>query len=59
VALPESGLLTANVTCPSPIESFTARPRSDEMVETRSTAAAKVWRSMVSFLSLPVGMTRW
>ena len=38
MALPESGLLTASVSWPSAIDSFTARPRSDEMVETRSTA---------------------
>ena len=39
--------------------SFTARPRSDEIVETRSTALAKSLRSTVRSLSLPVGMTRW
>ena len=57
-ALPESGLLTASVSRRSPRASFTARPRSDEMVETRSTASANSALSTVRRLSLPVGMTR-
>ena len=37
----------------------TARPRSEEMVETRSTAAAKSALSTTKGLSFPAGMTRW
>ena len=41
VAVPESGLITESVSLPGGNASFTARPRSAEIVETRSTAAAK------------------
>ena len=56
--VPESGLVTVRTRRLSASDSFTARPRSEEMVETRSTAAVKSARSTISALSLPVGMTR-
>ena len=43
---------------PADSASFTARPRSLEMVETRSTAASKSFLSTISSLSLFCGMTR-
>ena len=58
MALPESGLVTESTSLLPDSASFTARPRSLETVETRSTAAAKSALSIVSFLSLPTGMTR-
>ena len=57
-AEPESGLVTDRVSLPSATASFTARPRSDEIVETRSTASWNGLRSTMSRLSLPFGMTR-
>jgi hypothetical protein len=58
VALPESGLVTDSTSLPADSASFTARPRSLEIVETRSTAASKSFLSTTSSLSLFCGMTR-
>ena len=58
MALPESGLVTDSISLPALSDSFTARPRSLDTVETRSTAASKSFLSTTSSLSLPPGMTR-
>ena len=50
MALPESGLVTDSTSRPPVIESLTARPRSLDTVETRSTAASKSFLSTVSSL---------
>ena len=55
---PESGFVTESTSRPPVIDSLTARPRSLDTVETRSTAASKSFLSTTRLLSLLAGMTR-
>ena len=59
LAVPWSGLVTLSSSWPSFIDSFTALPpRSEAIVDTRSTAVAKLALSTFICLSLFLGVTR-
>ena len=58
VSMGLSGLLADKTSVPFSIAIFTARERSLEMAETRSTAAENALQPTSRVLSLPVGMTR-
>ena len=58
VALPPSGLLTDSTSLSALMLSFTARPRSLAMVDTRSTALMNSALETFSSLSLAFGITR-